>query len=218
MKEDEFMKKIIILIIVIALGFGGFKVYQKIKEESTAWKIKILKDYINVREEHTAYSNKLGEAKKNESYKVKEIYLEDKKYVWYKIKFNDQKDGWISSERKDPYVKEYNNPQKETDNSFITDYASPIIKYTEEKYYTRNIDTITYDHLKITDDSEYKITSQIYKETCPEYHQYWIIYTVTDKYNNKSTKTQAIVFEEEPNDDKVNDLADIRSNICTAKQ
>lgn len=213
-----FMKKVIILILIIALGFGGFKIYQRVHENATACKVKILEDFINVREEHTAYSNKLGEAKKGETYKVKEIYLEDKKYVWYKIEFADDKDGWISSGRKNPYVEEINNPNKETDTEYVTDYASPIIKYAEEKYYTRNIDTITYDHLNIIDDSEYKVTSKIYKESCPNYHQYWIIYTVTDKYDNKSSKTQAIVFEEEPNDDKVLNLADIRSTICESQQ
>ena len=88
----------------------------------------------------------------------------------------------------------------------------------EDIYYTKDINTIDYDHLTITDDSEYKVTSEVYKETCPSYYQYWIVYTATDKYDNKSSKTQAIVFEEEPSDDDVKNLADIRSSICTGKQ
>ncbi|MBQ9833938.1 MAG: SH3 domain-containing protein [Bacilli bacterium] len=212
------MKKVIILILILALGFGGFKIYQKILDNKNAWKVNILEDFINIREEHTAYSNKLGEAKKGEKYKVKEIYLEDKKYVWYKIELKDGKAGWISSSRKYPYVEEINNPNKETDAEYITDYASPIIKYSEDKYYTRNIDTITYDHLNIIEDSEYEVTSKIYKESCPSYHQYWIIYSVVDKYDNKASKTQAIVFEEEPSDDRVLNLTDIRSTICESQQ
>ena len=85
-------------------------------------------------------------------------------------------------------------------------------------YHTKDINTINYDHLTITDDSEYKITSQVYKETCSDYYQYWIVYTATDKYGNKGTKTQAIAFEEEPSDDDVKDLKEIRSSVCTGKQ
>ena len=214
------MKKFFKFVLIVILAFLAYKGIKKIVEYKTAWKIMIIEESVNIREQSTVYSNKLGEAKKNDIYIVKEKILENK-YVWYKIELKGDKEhkyGWISSERKYPYVKEVNAKKANIKDEIISDNAKPIIKFTEDIYYTKNINTINYDHLNVTDDSDYKITSEIYKETCQSYYQYWIVYTATDKYNNKSTKTQAIVFEEKPSDDDVKNLADIRSSICTGKQ
>ena len=214
------MKKFIKIVLILVIAFLAFKGVKKFIEYKTAWKIKITEESVNIREQVTVYSNKLGVANRNDVFIVKEKVLENK-YVWYKIELKDDKDhkyGWISSERKYPYVVEVNEKKSKTKNDIVTDNAKPVIKYKEDFYYTKDINTINYDHLIITDDSEYKVTSEVYKETCPGYHQYWIVYTATDKYNNKATKTQAIIFEEEPSDDDVKDLADIRSSLCTGKQ
>ncbi len=213
------MKKFFKLLLVLLILFGVYKGVRKYLEYKNAWKIVIVEEKVNIREEATIYSNKLGEARRNDVFIVKEKVLENK-YVWYKIVLKDDEEhtyGWISSERKYPYVKEF-NAKKAKEDKTITDNAKPVIKYDEDVYHTKDINTITYDHLRITDDSKYTITSEIYKETCPSYHQYWIVYTVTDKFDNKATKTQAIAFEEEPSDDDVKDLTDIRSATCTGKQ
>ena len=212
------MKKFFKILLVIIILFGVYKGVRKYIEYKTAWKIVITEESVNIREEATVYSNKLGEARKNEVYIVKEKIMENK-YDWYKIVLKDDKTkaGWISSERKYPYVKEF-NAQKAKQKKLISDNAKPIIKYDDDIYHTKDINTITYDHLRITDDSKYTITSEIYKENCDSYHQYWIVYTVTDKFDNKATKTQAIQFEEEPSDEDVKNLADIRSNICSGRQ
>ncbi len=214
------MKKIFKIIFIVLVLFIAYKGIRKFIEYKTAWKVVITEEFINIREEATAYSNKLGEAKRNEVYVVKEKVLENK-YVWYKIVLKDDDKhqyGWICSERKYPYVKEVNAKKAKGDEEVISDNAKPVIKYSEDVYHTKDLNTINYDHLTITDDSEYKITSQVYKETCSDYYQYWIVYTATDKYGNKGTKTQAITFEEEPSNEDVKDLAEIRSNICTGKQ
>ena len=214
------MKKFFLIVFVLIIAFLAFKGVKKFIEYKTAWKIMITEESVNIREQATVYSNKLGEAKRNDVFVVKEKVLENK-YVWYKIVLKGDKDhayGWISSERKYPYVKEVNAKKAKTKDDVVSDNAKPVIKYKEDIYYTKDINTINYDHLTVTDDSEYKITSEIYKETCPGYYQYWIVYTATDKYNNKSSKTQAIIFEEEPSDDDVKNLADIRSSICTGQQ
>ena len=214
------MKKFFKILIIALLLFAVYKGVRKFIEYKTAWKIMITEEKVNIREQATVYSNKLGEANRNDVFIVKEKVLENK-YVWYKIVLKNDKDhqyGWISSERKYPYVKEVNEKKAKTKDSVVTDNAKPVIKFNEDFYYTKDINTINYDHLTITDDSEYKITSEVYKETCPDYYQYWIVYTATDKYDNKASKTQAIVFEQEPSDDDVKNLADIRSSICTGKQ
>ena len=209
--------KIILIIILVLLAIRGVK---KFIDYKTAWKVVVTEEFINIREEATPYSNKLGEAKRNDVYIVKEKVLENK-YVWYKIVLkNDDKHqyGWICSDRSVPYVREINEKKGKESEETVTDNAKPRVKFKEDVYHTKDINTINYDHLTITDDSEYKITSQVYKETCDDYYQYWIVYTATDKYGNKGTKTQAIAFEEEPSDDDVKDLKEIRSSVCTGKQ
>ena len=214
------MKKFLKIVIIALLLFGAYKGIRAFIEYKIAWKIVITEESVNIREQATVYSNKLGEAKRNDVFVVKEKVLENK-YVWYKIVLKNDKEhkyGWISSERKYPYVKEYNAKKASSKEEVVSDNAKPVIKYKEDIYYTKDINTINYDHLTVTDDSEYKITSEVYKETCPGYHQYWIVYTATDKYDNKATKTQAIIFEQEPSDDDVKNLADIRSSVCTGQQ
>lgn len=214
------MKKVLKIIVIVLILFFAYKGVKKYLTYRNAWKVVITEEFINIREEATAYSNKLGEAKRNDVYIVKEKVLENK-YVWYKIVLKDDDKhqyGWICSERKYPYVKEINAKKAEVSEEVISDNAKPVIKYKEDVYRTKDISTINYDHLTVTDDSEYKITSQVYKETCSDYYQYWIVYTATDKYGNKGTKTQAIKFEEDPSDDDVKNLTEIRSNVCTGKQ
>lgn len=213
------MKKFIKIVLIVLIIFGAYKGISKYIRYKNAWKIIIKEEFINIREEPTAYSNKLGEAKRNEIYVVTDMYYKDEKFVWYQVKLEDNKKaGWICSERNYPYVEEVNNPKKDEDREFVSDYAKPVVKYEEDIYRTKDINSITYDHLKITDDSEYKVTSVVYKETCPDYHQYWIKYTVKDKYDNTTEKYQAIAFEEEPSDDLVKDLSEVRSNICQGKK
>lgn len=209
--------KFIILIVIIAgIGFGGYKIYEKINEDKTAWKIEITNKYINVRSKHDQYEALVGKVTKGEKFKVLDIYLEDRNYVWYKIETGD-KLGWVASSRSKPYVKEVNNPNaKNTD--YKIDYANPVVKYYEEKYYAKNIDSITYDHLEITDDSKWTIKSEIYIEECFDYQQYWITYEVTDEFNNKTEKIQCIVFEEEPPRSKVKDLSEIRAEVCVEER
>ena len=214
------MKKFIKIVILIVLALLAIKGVKSFIEYKTAWKVVVTEEFINIREESTPYSNKLGEAKRNDVFIVKEKKLENK-FVWYKIvlKHDDKHQyGWICSERKYPYVKELNAKKAKDGEELVTDNAKPVIKYNEDVYQVKDINNINYDHLTITDDSEYKVSSQVYKETCSDYYQYWIVYTATDKYGNKGTKTQAITFEEEPADEDVKDLAEIRSSICTGKQ
>ena len=214
------MKKFIRIVLLILILFGAYKGVKKYIHYRTAWKVQVTTEFINIREESTPYSNKLGEAKRSDVYEVVEKVIKNE-YVWYKIILKDDEKhpyGWISSDRDVPSVKEINEKKGKEKEEVVSDSAKPIVKYDEDIYRTKDINSITYDHLKITDDSEYKITSAVYKENCPDYHQYWIQYTVTDKYNNKTVKTQAIAFEEEPADDLVKDLTEIRSKVCTGKQ
>ncbi len=212
------MKKIIIFLFVclfiFLVVFGTTKIINIIDNDQKAWKVEIINDYINVRNNHSVYDTKIDKVEKGHKYKVIDIYLEDDNYIWYKIKLDGGKEGWIASDRSEPYVKEINNPNISTDKEEI-DYNKPILKFYTESYETESIDTITFSHLEIIEDSEYEITYEIYKEEDPvdvPGPQYWIKYIVIDAFNNRTAKVQRIIFEENPSDDKVLDFADLNYN------
>lgn len=210
------LKKIFWLIIIFSfLGGGaflGFKIYQ----DMHAWKVEIAIEFINIREEHNLYSNKLGTVYEGEKYKVLEIYLDDQRYVWYKIKATNDIVGWISSGRNNPYVKELNNPNVDeatySDETYELDYKKPVVKFKDNVYVVYDINSINYDHLTIEEDSEYKIEHKVYYEEHPkdtDIPQYWIQYIVTDAAGNQTKKVQKIEFDIEPKPEEVLDFANL---------
>lgn len=208
------MKKTFFLIALIALlGIGGY-VYTSVQKDKKAWKIEIINNEpVNVRENHSPHEYKLTEVYFGEKYQVLDIYLDDLKFVWYKIKLKDKRIGWISSSRGNPYVREYNNPDERFRGVIDIDYKKPEIWFDEDEYYTDSLKTISYDHLRIVEDSDYEINHYIYYEEFPKDRstpQYWIKYIVTDEFKNVSSKIQRIIFETEPNRNDVLDFKDIR--------
>ncbi len=208
------MKKVKLIIILLFIGAfvgAGVFVFIKIKEDQAAWKIEVTEESVNVREEHGLYEYKVGTAVKGDVFKVLDFYEDDARYVWYKIKLKNGAIGWISSGRNNPYVKEINNP-KGID-SYEIDYAKPKIRYFEDDYSVYDINSITYNHLEIEEDSEYTIEHKVYYEEHPkdrEEPQYWIKYIVVDKFGNKASKMQRIIFTVEPNRDEVLDFSEAR--------
>ncbi len=204
------MKKIFLLILFIALAVSSYMGYSWYNKEMKAWKIEIINDSINVRESHNPYEYKLGEVYKDEKYKVLDIYLDDKKFVWYKIKMKNKKAGWVASSRNVPYVKELNNSQIKSEKEYFIDYKKPVIKYYEDVYYTDSLNTIDYKHLTIEDDSNYEIKHTVYFEEFPKdgnTSQYWIEYIVTDEFANSASIVQGIEFENKPNKNEVSDFS-----------
>lgn len=201
------MKKAIVVIILLGLlGFGGYKAYKYIDNEKKAFKVEILNDYINIREDKSVWTKKTGTVKKGEKYKVKEIYLDDATYVWYKINLGKDKSGWISSPRKEASVKEINNPNAQDYYQGVVDYAKPIIKFYTNDYYVHDIDSINYNHLEIIEVSDYEVTYEVYYEEHPkdrDVPQYWIKWTVEDANGYKASKKQRIIFEVEPDRSRV---------------
>lgn len=198
------MKKIIKFILVIAivggLCYGGYYLYQKYKpiDYTGKWHIEIKKDYINIREFPEQYSRNMGKATSGEKYLVKEVNLDDPMYVWYKT---DK--GWIANSRSEhDWVIDNNNDK---------DIYTPVLKYKEDVYHVKNIQSINYDNLECWDDSDYKVSHSVYID----YNdfvmgvQYWIKYTIVDSAGNQSSKLQKIVFEEKPTI-PLSDIADAR--------
>ena len=210
------LKKIFWIIIILgilgALAYGGYTYYQDTK----AWKVEITAEFINVRSKHSMQGEKKGVVYKGDKYKVLDIYLDDSKYVWYRIKANKDLEGWISSDRNNPYVKEINNPKvsdEEVGETYEIDYKSPVVKFDYNLYVVYDIKSINYDHLTIEEDSKYTIEHKVYYEEFPtdsDIPQYWIQYIVTDEAGNQTKKVQQIKFDVEPSRDEVLDFKDLK--------
>ncbi len=201
-----FMTIIIILIVGILGYFTISKLADKIRMNNIkkGWHVQITNDYINIRSDHNAASAKLGEVKKDEIYKVIEIYLDNSTYFWYKIEINNKTTGWISSGKSNPFLKDINNPD---------DIKTPEIKIKESEYHVYSIDKINYKHLQVIDDrNDYTITHKIYHEvdSANKTDQYWIKYIVTDKSGKSSAKLQQVTFDVTPNESLVSPFSEIR--------
>ena len=207
-------KKVIVLVCFLGLlSFGGYKVYKYIDNEKKAWKVEIINDFINVRDDKTIWTKKIGEVKKGEIYKVLDIYLDDNTYVWYKISLRKDESGWISSPRKEASVTEINNPNAQDYSEGIVDYSKPIIKFYTNDYYTHDIDSINTDHLEIIEDSKYTINYEVYFEEHPKDRntpQYWIKWMVEDANGYKSSKVQRVIFEVNPDKSRVKLFEDLK--------
>lgn len=193
MKVDEVMKKIIkfilVIVIVCVLGYVGYRFYEKNKpiDYTGKWHIEITKDYINIREFPEQYSRNMGKAKKGEKYLVEEVNLDDDSYVWYKTS-----KGWISNSRSEhDWIKDINNDK---------DIYNPVLKYKEDTYHVKNIQSINYDNLECWDDSDYEVKHEVFIDynDMERGTQYWIKYTITDSVGNSTSKLQRIEFEERP--------------------
>lgn len=109
-------KKILVTLGYVIVGFAiGIIIenaqqtahYKKVESYEIIGKIKITKDFINVREQPTTKSNKIFEVIKNEEYSYIEMYVEEEGlYAWYKIVFSDRRLGWIASYNEVPWVEE----------------------------------------------------------------------------------------------------------------
>ena len=59
-KQDCSMKKFIVIAIILALlGFGGYKVYKYIDDEAKAWKVEVIVDTLNIRDDSKRETNKI---------------------------------------------------------------------------------------------------------------------------------------------------------------
>ena len=206
-------KIFLIIVFVIALGVGGYILYQKkadenrIAEIKKGWYIEVANDYINVRDEATTLSDRLGKIKKGEVYKVLDLVnkKKDKECYWYHIELKNKKLGYVCNPKGETnhgkYLIDYNNPK---------DLYTPTISYKEEVYKVESIDKIKYDHLTLWDDHDgYEVTHTVYHEKgkCDAksdgIEKYWIKYTITDAEGKKASTTQKIEFTEKPEESKV---------------
>lgn len=207
------MKKfliIVIILLVISGGIGGYfyikdaKEKARIAEIKEGWYVEVLEDDVNIRAKGSANGTILGKTKKGDIYAVNDVDVAGNTY-WYEIDY-DGTPAFIFSSTKYNYLKDVNNPN---------DIATPTIKFFDKIYYVDSIDDINYDHLEVWDDRPgAEVTHQVYHETGVDINgniidQYWIQYTVTDKEGKSSSKIQKIEFNKRPSEDRVLDFKDL---------
>ena len=208
------MKKfliIVIILLVITGGIGGYfyikdaKEKARIAEIKEGWYVEVLEDDVNIRAKGSANGTILGKTKKGDIYAVNDVDVAGNTY-WYEIDY-DGTPAFIFSSTKYNYLKDVNNPN---------DIATPTIKFFDKIYYVDSIDDINYDHLEVWDDRPgAEVTHQVYHETGVDINgniidQYWIQYTVTDKEGKSSSKVQKIEFNKRPSEDRVLDFKDLQ--------
>ena len=162
--------------------------------------VEVTNEYINIREESKQLSNNLGRVKKGEKYLVYDVNSSDGSYIWYKIKYDKDKYGWIANKKGSPYLNEYNNPE---------DVSNPTIKILYLPYQSKNINSIGFENLEVWDDKGTpEITYEIYHEVKESegIDQYWILYTVTDEVGKTAQKLGSIEFETKPSEYLVKDF------------
>ena len=144
------MKKFIITLLILGfIAVGGYYFYTKVfnKTEkidpSKDFYVEVTNEYINIREESKQLSNNLGRVKKGEKYLVYDVNTSDGSYIWYKIKYDKDKYGWIANKKGSPYLNEYNNPE---------DVSNPTIKILYLPYQAKNINSIGFENLEVWDD------------------------------------------------------------------
>ncbi len=208
----------ILFLLLLIIGGAGYYYYSKKKEEKriadikSGWYIEVTTSYINIRDEATVDSVKIGKIKKGQVYKVLDLVnkKKQKECYWYHIELKDGSTGYVCNPKGDKargqYLNDYNDPN---------DLYTPTISFKDDTYKVESIDKITYDHLNIWDDQkDYKVTHKVYHENekCDEksdgIEKYWIRYTVTDGDGKTANATQKIEFTEKPEESKV-------ANFCT---
>lgn len=201
------MKKFIVTLLILGfIAVGGYYFYTKVfnKTEkidpSKDFYVEVTNEYINIREESKQLSNNLGRVKKGEKYLVYDVNTSDGSYIWYKIKYDKDKYGWIANKKGSPYLNEYNNPE---------DVSNPTIKILYLPYQAKNINSIGFENLEVWDDKGTpEITYEIYHEVKESegIDQYWILYTVTDEVGKTAQKLGSIEFETKPSEYLVKDF------------
>ena len=216
MYEGDRLKKFLIIILIILFLAGGtvgfFFVKKIVHDKKVAkikegWYIEVTADEVKIRKEPSIEKAILEYAHKGDVYEVID-YENVSGNRWYKIKYEKGKYGWIAN----PQAKNPKNQSKyETliDGNNPNDISSPTLKFFDSVYYVNSIEEITYDHLEVSDDKEgVVVTHKVYHEVKPEENkdQYWIQYVATDAVGKTTKKLQKIVFNDRPDESKVEDF------------
>lgn len=201
------IKIMLALIFVMGLLFFGYKNRYKIKrifnkpnttsnglligtpnkEDETKLQVKVNIQKINIRESTNSKSKKLGIVQKDSIFTVLD-YKADNKYIWIHIKTNNNIDGYIATEIKNPYVLFLNGE---------IDIESPTLKLLVTTLTIKNIDDLSIDLIKekieATDNSgNVEIDYSIDYDNPVATNRYRMTITATDSSNNSTSKAMVL--------------------------
>ncbi len=123
-------------------------IYQEtIIQANSEFQIKIINNYINIREFNNTDSEIIGVVSKGDIYNVLDV-IGTENYIWYKISYKNQV-GYIASSREKPYIEElYANKlvvnifctEKEDDCAYLLEFISKYQKTSKTKFLINYLD------------------------------------------------------------------------------
>ncbi len=164
------MTAILILVAILAWPKGNVAVNQSNRLDDSKTQVKVVNNRINIRKEASSSSEDLGDVYQNEIYDVLD-YQEDDTYYWYKIKTSTDIEGYIASDKNDPYVKLI---------SGVIDLEPPVIT-TDEDFLVFDEGEVVLDDIHCTDN--YSSCSLAFEDNYIN-----LIVTARDERGNTSTK------------------------------
>lgn len=100
-------KKLIICIVIYILGILTPIIFNNLRkdvlESQVIYKIKVDREFINLREEVNLNSEVIRQVYKDEIFRVVKYY-EGNIYNWYNVIYEDGKTGWIASAKDNAWV------------------------------------------------------------------------------------------------------------------
>lgn len=156
----------------------GFIIGTSNKKDDNQLQIKVIIDKINIRKDSSVTSDKIGVVKSNSIFNVID-YKSDQKYIWFKIKTNNNIVGYVASEIENPYV--------ETNKEI--DAIAPIITIKNPKIsigYRTELENAVFENIEYYDnaDSNLKVEYNVDYDTSIDKIQYQVNIKVTDESQN----------------------------------
>lgn len=185
-------------------------IHHTVIQDKTDYQIEITNDYINVREKPTTKSKKIGEVNQSDIYNVIDIVGGDN-YIWYKIKYND-KIGYISSDRYEPFVKELYS-EKLVINIFCEDNKKCNTLIDKLNKYKEKDDSFIINYLDITNESNKKVFNKLQSYYKDKNVAVPYVIAGTERFkNNKDIYSSIIDIIKHPVDKEFNLVDMIKKN------
>ncbi|MGE5455594.1 MAG: immunoglobulin-like domain-containing protein [Ignavibacteriales bacterium] len=183
------MKKVIILVILILISGCSKKETININEDQTndinnsVYQFEVITDSINIREDATIDSKKIGVINKGEVYTIKDFSFDDN-YLWYKIETKNGIQGYIASIYSPMWVKILVPDTIEEKDIALTLKGDEELLVKKDTKFTDPGYEINVSNTKVNVVGDVDITTPgIYNLT----------YEVSDYYGNKKSLTREVI-------------------------
>ena len=198
------MKKYILGILMISMlsfftGCNETKTMQENKisygneYNENVFQIKVINDFINIREDASTNNPAIGKVYKDEIYTVLD-YTFDTEYIWFHIKTANNIEGYVASDIDSPYVELLNEKD--------FDYIPPTLNLKVDHFTVLTRNDITLEELnkyiEYSDDSgNVNITWELNTSDYVNNHTFKLTITASDHVGNKTNKVISVEFANE---------------------